>query len=581
MTTGECRIVIVGGYGVFGGRLALLLSRNSSLTLVIAGRSIDKARRFIAGLPLSTARLEAARLDRDHDPEAALAALAPDVVVDATGPFQIYGRDPYRLVRATLAANASYLDLADSPDFVAGIEQFNEEAVRRGVYLLSGVSSFPVLTAAAVRALCDGMETIDCVRGGIAPSPYAGVGLNVIRAVIGYAGQPIQLIRDGQVRTAHAFTESLRYTIAPPGLLPLRNTRFSLVDVPDLLLVPRADRRIATLWMGAGPVPEILHRALTALAWLVRLRLLPSLSPLASLCYWAINRLRWGEHRGGMFVEVAGRGAEGQMLARSWHLLAEGDDGPLIPSMAIAIIVLKALAGTPPQPGARPATDALELGDYDEMFAARTISTGYRDDSGVSSWPLYRRLLGDAWMALPPRIRELHALDGQMTARGIARVENGRSLLSRIIRNLVRFPSHGSAIPITVSFRATDGVERWTRRFGNEQFTSLQYAGAGRNDRLLVERFGPVAAAMALVLDGGRLRLVVRRWSLFSLPLPMRLFPKVDAYEYEQDGRFHFHVAVHHRLAGQIVLYRGWLQLDEAEPIQGRKKLVESRSIAP
>ena len=56
MTTGECRIVIVGGYGVFGGRLALLLSRNSSLTLVIAGRSIDKARRFIAGLPLSTAR---------------------------------------------------------------------------------------------------------------------------------------------------------------------------------------------------------------------------------------------------------------------------------------------------------------------------------------------------------------------------------------------------------------------------------------------------------------------------------------------------------------------------------------------
>jgi hypothetical protein len=34
------------------------------------------------------------------------------------------------------------------------------------------------------------------------------------------------------------------------------------------------------VWIGAGPVPEILHRALNGLAWLVRLRLLPSLPPL-------------------------------------------------------------------------------------------------------------------------------------------------------------------------------------------------------------------------------------------------------------------------------------------------------------
>ncbi|MER8922630.1 hypothetical protein [Mesorhizobium sp. M0802] len=42
-----------------------------------------------------------------------------------------------------------------------------------------------------------------------------------------------------------------------------------------------------TIWMGAGPVPEILHRALIGFAWLVRIGLVRSLSPLAPLMHWA------------------------------------------------------------------------------------------------------------------------------------------------------------------------------------------------------------------------------------------------------------------------------------------------------
>ena len=58
--------------------------------------------------------------------------------------------------------------------------------------------------------------------------------------------------------------------------------------------------------MGAGPVPAILHRILIALAWLVRLKLLSTLSPLAGLFHGVANVVRWGEHRGGMFVIVEG-----------------------------------------------------------------------------------------------------------------------------------------------------------------------------------------------------------------------------------------------------------------------------------
>jgi hypothetical protein len=54
---------------------------------------------------------------------------------------------------------------------------------------------------------------------------------------------------------------------------------------------------------------------LSGLAWLVRLRLLPSLSPFARLFHLVTNVLRWGEHRGGMFVLVRGKPRTGDPLA--------------------------------------------------------------------------------------------------------------------------------------------------------------------------------------------------------------------------------------------------------------------------
>ena len=88
---------------------------------------------------------------------------------------------------------------------------------------------------------------------------------------------------------------------------------------------------------------------------------------------------------------------------------------------------------------------------------------------------------------------------------------------------------------------------------------STQEEGEGRNARLLCERFGPLNFAMALVVEGERMQLVMRRCSLFGVPLPLALAPRIDAYEYVEAGRFRFHVGISHPLTGLIVRYRGWL----------------------
>jgi hypothetical protein len=556
----DCKILMLGGYGTFGGRLAQLIGAAPGIRLIIAGRSRAQAEFFCARLPAGYGH-SAAIIDRDGDLPAQIAPLAPDILVDATGPFQAYGDAPYRVVEAALALGIHYLDLADGADFVAGIRQFDAAARQRGLFILSGVSSFPVLTAAVVRHLTHDIAQLDSVRGGIAPSPYAGVGLNVIRAIASYAGQKVRLTRDGKNVEGRGLIESMRYTIAPPGRVPLREIRFSLVDVPDLRAIPDLWPGVREVWMGAGPVPAILHRGLSWLAELVRLGVLPSLSPLARLFHFAMNRLRWGEHRGGMFVEIAGCRADGSRVTRAWHLLAEGDDGPFIPSMAAEALIRKFQAGQAPPSGARAATTDLELADYRGLFARRTIYEGVRETAVDDAHPmLYRRVLGESWNRLPPRLREMHEVTAHRRATGRASIRRGTSLTSRIVAALFGFPQAAEDVSVEVGFTVKDGAEIWRRSFAGRGFSSIQRAGRGAFRHMIAERFGPFEFGLALNFDGDRLHLVLRGWTLCGIPLPLAWAPRGEAHESVGDDKFRFCVEIAHPWCGRIVRYEGWLQ---------------------
>ncbi len=554
------KILVIGGYGTFGGRLVQLLAGDRRLTLLVAGRSFETALAFCERLPAGAERLPLA-FDRDGDVESQIARIRPNLIVDASGPFQAYGDDPYRVVRAALAIGADYLDLADGAGFVGGIGQFDAEARARGVFILAGASSFPMLTAAAVRRLTKDMTRIETITGGIAPSPNPqAIGPNVLRGIAEYAGKPVSLLRGGRRVVGYALTESMRYTIAPPGRLPLESRRFSLVDVPDLHVLPALWPDAASVWMGAGPVPAILHRAFNAFAWLVRLRLLPSLAPSSGWFYRVYSLLTWGENRGGMFVAVAGSNLDGLRLERSWHLLAAGDDGPFIPSMAAAAIIRRCLDGRRPASGARsPATD-LELADYQPFFDGRAISHGVREAvRSAPPMPLYRRLLGDAWTSLPQPLQAMHGFTDRLAAEGVATIERGHGLLGRAIAAFIGFPKPGRDVPVRVEFTRRGEKEVWRRTFAGRSFASVQSAGNGRSDWLIVERFGPFAVSLAVVLTEDRLWLVPRRWSFLGLPLPSSLLPVGNSYEFVEHGRFRFHVEIGHKLTGLIVRYRGWL----------------------
>jgi hypothetical protein len=154
----------------------------------------------------------------------------------------------------------------------------------------------------------------------------------------------------------------------------------------------------------------------------------------------------------------------------------------------------------------------------------------------------------------------MHEVAGECRAEGRASVERGTGLLAHAIAAVIGFPRAGRDVPVTVTFRCADGMETWRRTFAGRSFASTQEQGRGRFAGLVCERFGPVAVGFALVLDHGRMRLVLRRWSLFGLPMPRAWAPRADAYEAVEDGRFRFHVAIGHPWTGLIVRYVGWLE---------------------
>lgn len=553
------KILVLGAYGIFGTRLCQLLVAHPELTLLVGGRNIAKAQALCEQL-VGPAECEPMRVDRDNLRASDLQQMGAHIAIDASGPFQSYGDTPYGVVRACLDAGVNYLDFADGADFVAGIAAFNDEALERGVFILSGVSSFPVLTAAVVRMLSVDMHTVQSIRGGIAPSPFAVVGENVIRAIAGYAGQPLQLTRNGKAATGYALTESCSYTIAPPGYMPLRHTHFSLVEVPDLLVLPKLWPGISDVWIGAGPVPEILHRMLNGLAYLVRWRVVPTLKLLSPLFFYAIKYLRWGEHRGGMFVEVRGLAIDGQALHRSWHLLAEGEDGPYIPCMALQAVVHKVLAHQAPPPGARAACGDVELADYMALFAKRTIYAGVREHASADQPSgLFKLLLGNAFERLPPSLQAAHQAGEQTTLSGKATVQRGSGLLVRGIAALFGFPKAAQGVDVRVHMQRHGVTEEWTRTFGTQCFSSTLSPGSGKWQWLLVEKFGPFRFQLALVLSHEKLHWVVRSGTLWGINLPQFLLPGGDSYEYEAQGRFHFHVDIRHPLVGLIAAYDGWL----------------------
>lgn len=547
------RVVLIGATGVFGRRLARHLSRMDGLDLVLTSRSAGKAEALAGALATEMGRpLSGAGLDRDKDLVAALAALRPWLVIDASGPFQQQG---YEVPTAALLLGAHVLDLADARDYLMGYgAALDALAKARGLVALAGASSTPALAGAAARELTERWQRVDTVDIAITPGGRTEVGPAVIAAILSYAGMPIPVWREGELQETVGWLDSQRLAIRGLG-----RRRVAMVETVDAQwLGPRLAVR-SRVAFRASLESAIEQWGIMALARLRRAGLLGRLDGLipALLAARRVTRLPTSD-RGGMTVVAVGLDGGGRLHRARWSLLASRGDGPQVPTLPAAAALRALLAGRI-APGAGPAAGALTLTEIEAELKPYAITTQRHDDSQDTGL-LEDVLGGSAFAALPTPLRAFHDATGAPVWRGRAEIATGRNPVARLLRRIIGLPEAGSDIPLTVSVERFDDTEAkaesWTRNFGGVRFTSRLHEEAG----VLHERFGPVTFRLGLAARDGGLELPVVSARCCGIPMPRFLLPRSQAREdVDEHGRFRFDVKLTLPFFGLLTHYRGWL----------------------
>lgn len=358
-------VLILGGYGNFGKRIATALNRHG-VPVIIAGRDATKAETLAATLPLA----RGIAVDITRDLAAWLAREKPSVVVHTCGPFQ--GAD-YAVARTCIAAGVSYVDLADARDFVRDFAMLDAEAKAAGVIAVSGASTVPGLASAIVAHFKPQFASLDEIDFGISPGQKAERGLATTRGILTYAGKPM--------RPFAGHPRSYGWQDNRSQIYPVMGRRwFANCDIPDLDLLPPA-YGLKSIRFGAGMELPLLHFGLWALSRLVRsgvpLNLPAFAKPLLTISnYFNI----FGSDIGGLHMHLRGTGQDGQSLHKTWFIVAAKGHGPQIPCVP-AVLLAKRLHEKGPDadlpPGAMACTGLVSLDDYLkelEPFAVQTFT---------------------------------------------------------------------------------------------------------------------------------------------------------------------------------------------------------------
>jgi len=361
------RVVVIGSTGVFGSRAARRLAHDARFDLVLAGRrrpALEALRDDIGDPCVQVAELD---LEREGF-SSALAALQPALVIHTAGPFQ--GQD-YRVAEACLSCGSDYIDLADGRTFVTGFHRLDEQARRAGRLLVTGASSVPALSSAAVDALLPRFASIEAIEHTINPGNRTPRGDATVASILGYCGRPFNLWKDGRWQVAHGWMDSRVQSY------PFGRRRVGVCDIPDLALFPERYAPVRSVVFRAGLELAPLQWATWCMGVLVRIGIIRDLArhapALRRMSEWF---LRFGSDVGGMTVELRGKAPAGQSLHLRWWLSADAGDGPQVPVTPAVVLARHLADGRITAKGAIPCMGLLTLDELVEGFDGFALRTG-------------------------------------------------------------------------------------------------------------------------------------------------------------------------------------------------------------
>jgi hypothetical protein len=157
------RVLIVGGYGVFGRLLACELLATTNASLIIAGRHGDQAAACCQELDQS-GRTTPLAIDLHDTAGFADRVRGCFAVACTAGPFQTLNFD---LPRLAAAEGAHWVDIGDPPRWVLSVLEdrlLDEVARARGVSIVPGASTTPAFSGVLARLAQKQVPSVSRIR---------------------------------------------------------------------------------------------------------------------------------------------------------------------------------------------------------------------------------------------------------------------------------------------------------------------------------------------------------------------------------------------------------------------------------
>lgn len=364
-------ILILGGYGNFGARIAAALVKKN-IAIVIAGRNLEMAETLKKRLveTHNAALIQIAIFDAQQSLAEQLVTLKPCVVINTIGPFQ---SADYTIPQTCIDHGVHYIDLADARDFVNGITCLNASAQEKNVLVVSGASTVPGLSSAVLDYYKSEFSSIDSLRYGISPGQKAPRGLATTQSILSYLGKALKPWgRTPEMR--YGWQDIYRQPYPELGKRWMANC-----DIPDLDLFPER-YGIQSIQFSAGMESSLLHLGMWLVSWLVRLGAPIDLSRHAQRLLALSHYFDWlGTPDGGMHMIITGKNQAGLSQQRQWFIIAKAGDGPQIPCIPAIILAKKLVNHELSLVGAYPCLGLITLDEYlSELkgFSIRCVESG-------------------------------------------------------------------------------------------------------------------------------------------------------------------------------------------------------------
>lgn len=356
------RVLVLGGYGLFGQRISTRLAQDPAFEVVVAGRHAQQAEALLQTFdPSCRARCLALRMDTTEAGfNESLLQLQPKIVIDAAGPFQTR---EMRVPLAALEAGAHCIDLADGRDYVARIKGLDAFAKTKDLRVITGASSVPGISAAVVAEFAPKLAQLLSVEAAISPGNHTPRGRATTEAILGYVGQPYSILKAGQITTAHGWQSLKKLYFEDIG-----SRWFARCEVPDLDLLPELYPSLRTCDFRAGLELKRMHFGLWLASWAVRFGAIKTMSRFARpLIKLSEAWQTLGSDTGVMHVALTGVDVRGMNQSLQWTITARNGDGPEIPATPAVVLAQKLARGEITGGGASACSGFFKL---DEILAS-------------------------------------------------------------------------------------------------------------------------------------------------------------------------------------------------------------------